>query len=81
MSKDQAIGAMLLGGSILAILVYLYLLMSPWWEIIVKLTLSVVIAAFLLIIAWIGYTLMTTPPPQSLEEIEKETEKEVKDND
>lgn len=80
MSKDQAIGAVLLGASIIAILVYLYLLISPWWEIIVKLTLFVVIAAFLLIVAWIGYTLMTTPPPQSLEEIEKETEEEVKDN-
>jgi predicted DNA-binding transcriptional regulator len=29
------------------------------------------------ILAWIGYTLATTPPPKPIEEIEKEIEKEL----
>jgi predicted DNA-binding transcriptional regulator len=31
------------------------------------------------ILAWIGYTLATTPPPKPIEEVEKELEKELKD--
>jgi predicted DNA-binding transcriptional regulator len=30
------------------------------------------------ILAWIGYTLATTPPPKPIEEIEKEIEEELK---
>jgi len=30
------------------------------------------------ILAWIGYTLATTPPPKPIEEIEKELEEELK---
>jgi predicted DNA-binding transcriptional regulator len=29
------------------------------------------------ILAWIGYTLATTPPPKPIEEIEKEIEKDL----
>jgi len=29
-------------------------------------------------LAWIGYTLATTPPPKPVEEIEKELEEELK---
>lgn len=34
--------------------------------------------AVLFILAWIGYTLATTPPPKPIEEIEKELEQELK---
>jgi predicted DNA-binding transcriptional regulator len=37
----------------------------------------VAVAFVLGIVAWIGYTLATTPPPKPIEEIEKEVEKEV----
>jgi predicted DNA-binding transcriptional regulator len=37
------------------------------------------VAAVGLIVAWIGYTLATTPPPKPIEEIEKEIEKEMKE--
>jgi predicted DNA-binding transcriptional regulator len=38
----------------------------------------VVVAAILTILAWIGYTLATTPPPKPIEEIEKEIGEELK---
>ena len=31
------------------------------------------------ILAWIGYTLITTPPPKPVEEIERELEGELKE--
>ena len=43
-----------------------------------KLTDSIIVIAVLAILAWIGYTLITTPPPKPIEEIEKELEKELK---
>jgi len=31
------------------------------------------------VLAWIGYTLVTTPPPKPIEEVEKELEEELKE--
>ncbi|MGQ9479602.1 MAG: transcriptional regulator [Thermoproteota archaeon] len=77
MSKDQALGALLMVGSIAVLLIYIWLLfLSPWYEIVLKLTALVAVGAVLLIITWIGYTLATTPPPKPIEEIEKEAGKE-----
>jgi len=39
----------------------------------------VAVTAVFAILAWIGYTLATTPPPKPIEEIEKEIEKELKE--
>ncbi|MEM0085391.1 MAG: transcriptional regulator [Candidatus Methanomethylicia archaeon] len=76
MSKDQIIGVLLLLVSIIGIIVYGYLIyMYPM--IITQITLFVAVAAVGLIVAWIGYTLATTPPPKPIEEIEKEIEKEL----
>jgi hypothetical protein len=36
---------------------------------------TVAVAGVFAILAWIGYTLATTPPPKPIEEIEKEIEK------
>ncbi len=81
MNKDQAIGAGLLIGSLAGIAVYVYLLFlaETWVQILVlKLTGLVAVGGVLGILAWIGYTLATTPPPKPIEEIEKELEEELK---
>jgi len=44
---------------------------------VLKLTGFVAVAGVLGILAWIGYTLATTPPPKPIEEIEKELEEEL----
>lgn len=82
MSRDRAIGAGLLIGSIAAIVVYTWLVWFPLWEgldmIVLKLTGTIAVIAVFGILAWIGYTLATTPPPKPIEEIEKEIEEELK---
>jgi len=79
MSKDQAIGVLMLLGSIIALIVYGWaLFLSEWWVIVLKLTGMLAVGAVLVILAWIGYTLATTPPPKPIEEIEKELEEELK---
>lgn len=45
---------------------------------VLKLTGFIAVAVVFGIMAWIGYTLATTPPPKPIEEIEKEIEKELK---
>ena len=78
MNRDQAIGAALMVASIAGIAVYGWLLVSPWSYLILQLTAFVAVAGVLGILAWIGYTLATTPPPKPIEEIEKEIEEELK---
>jgi len=41
----------------------------------------IAVAGVLGILAWIGYTLATTPPPKPIEEIEKELEQESKQSE
>jgi len=48
--------------------------LDPIWAIILPMWLAIVIV--FLILAWIGWTMLTTPPPDPLEELE-ETEEEV----
>jgi len=75
MSKDQALGSMILLVSILGIAVYFYLtFLSPWTILTIQISAFIAVAAILLIIAWIGYTLATTPPSTTLEDLEQETE-------
>ena len=79
MSKDQAIGLLLLIVGVLGIIIYGYLVFrSPWSILILKLTGFIAVAAILAIISWIGYTMATTPPPKPIEELElEETEEET----
>ncbi|RLG59171.1 transcriptional regulator [Candidatus Geothermarchaeota archaeon] len=80
MNKDQILGAGVLIGSILGIIAYFWLIfMSPWSALVIQVTIFAAVAAILGILAWIGYTLATTPPPKPIEEIEKELEKELKE--
>ncbi len=80
MNKDQSIGAVLLLGSIIGVILYFWLVfLSAWWKEILQLTAFVAVGFVLFILGWIGYTLATTPPPKPIEEIEKEIEKETKE--
>lgn len=75
------IGLSLLIVSIVVVIVYGYLLfLSPETisMMLMKLTLFIAVGAVFGILAWIGYTLATTPPPKPIEEIEKEIEEELK---
>jgi len=78
-TRDQLLGALILIASILGILVYGWLVfLTPWSQLVVRVTAFIAIAGVLGILAWIGYTLATTPPPKPIEEIEKELEAELK---
>ena len=79
MYRDQVVGAALAFGSALGIAIYGYLLFLTAYDVLLmKLTAFVTVAGVLGILAWIGYTLATTPPPKPIEEIEKELEEELK---
>ncbi len=49
---------------------------APYFAVAIPMWLAIVLILF--IIAWIGYTMLTTPPPIPLEEIEEEEEKAEK---
>jgi predicted DNA-binding transcriptional regulator len=53
------------------------LFLTEWKLLLIQITLMIAVAAVLGIIAWIGYTLATTPPPKPIEEIEKEIQQEL----
>ena len=76
MNKDNVLGAAILVVSIVVIAVYVWLVFFPPIAgadlLLLKLTGSVAVACVFGILAWIGYTLATTPPPKPIEEIEKE---------
>ena len=79
MSRDQVIGALILAASVIGIVIYGWILFfTEWTMLLLQLTGFVAVAAILGILAWIGYTLATTPPPKPVEEIEKELEEELK---
>lgn len=77
-SRDQLVGWLLLVTSVTIMVVYVYLMFSEFWEILARITLTVGIITIMGILSWIGYTLITTPPPKPIEEIEKEIEEELK---
>ncbi len=79
MSKDQIIGGGLLVISIVVIVLYGYIVFfTEWSTLLLQITGFVAVAGVFGILAWIGYTLATTPPPKPIEEIEKELEEELK---
>jgi hypothetical protein len=47
---------------------------DPYWAVAIPMWLAIILILF--IVAWIGYTMLTTPPPIPLEEIEEEEESE-----
>jgi len=74
-NKDQGLGVVILIASILGILIYGGLVffagfvISVW---VLRITAFIAVAGVFSHTAWIGYTLATTPPPQPIEELEKE---------
>ena len=52
--------------------------MTDYALLILQITGFIAVAGVFGILAWIGYTLATTPPPKPIEEIEKEIEAELK---
>ncbi|MCS7132310.1 MAG: transcriptional regulator [Aigarchaeota archaeon] len=78
MGKDQVIGGLMMAAAIIIIIIYAWILFfTPWALILLEITAFIAVAGVLGIIAWIGYTLATTPPPKPIEEIEKELQKEM----
>ncbi|MGC8969118.1 MAG: transcriptional regulator [Conexivisphaera sp.] len=77
MSRDQCLGVLMLVLGVVVIIVYGWL---DWAYPIrtLQVTAFIIVAAVLGIVAWIGYTLATTPPPKPIAEIEKELEEELK---
>lgn len=75
LNRDRIIGILLMVISIITILAYAWMLFfTPWTVLLMQITLMIAVAGVLGILAWIGYTLATTPPPKPIEEIEKELE-------
>ena len=77
MSKDQTLGGVILIVSVVCIFVYGYLVWIFPLQVL-QITAFLGVTGVLAILAWIGYTLATTPPPQPIEEIEKELQAEAK---
>jgi len=68
MANDRALGSAILAGSVIGIIVYGYLLYR-WPLIILEITAFVAIVVLLGILAWIGYTMATTPPPEPISDM------------
>ena len=68
MANDRAIGAAIFGGSIIGIIVY-GLLIYFFAIIVLEITAFVAVLVLLAILAWIGYTMATTPPPEPITDI------------
>jgi len=75
MSKDQTLGAVILAVSVIGIVVYAALLYL-YALIVLQVTAFVAVAIVLGILAWIGWTMATTPPPAPLEMPETSTASE-----
>ena len=79
MNREQVFGVLILIASVIGIIVYGWILFFTEWTILLlQITGFIAVAGVLGILAWIGYTLATTPPPKPIEEIEKELEGELK---
>jgi len=68
MANDRAVGGGIFAGSVLGIVIYAGLLFYfPLF--ILEITAFIAVALLLGILAWIGYTMATTPPPEPITDI------------
>jgi predicted DNA-binding transcriptional regulator len=80
MARDRVIGAALVIGAIIGIIVYGLLVFADyWWKpnppaggfgvtiLVLQISAFVAVLAVLAILGWIGYVMATTPPPVPLE--------------
>ena len=82
MSNDRILGGAILVGSLAGIAVYFWLLfMSPWAWLTIQVSAIAAVGMVLLIIAWIGYTLATTPPPMPIEDFDFNVEDDSEPED
>ena len=66
--NDRLMGALVLLASLAGLVVYFYLVfLAPWAWLVIQVSAFLAVAAVLVIVAWIGYTLATTPPPEPLD--------------
>ena len=73
MSNDKIIGGLILTFSMLGIILYGWVVFFTEYAIFaLQVTAFIAVAGVLAILAWIGYTLATIPPPKPVEELEKE---------
>ena len=87
--SDKGIGVAMLAGAVIALIIYLLaLFFPPWggiggfaWYIAITIVALIAVGAVCVIIAWVGYTLLTTPAPAppTLEETSTETGEEKKE--
>jgi len=68
MANDRAIGGAIFGGSIVGVVIY-GLLIVYWEPYILEVSAFLAVLVLLGILAWIGYTMATTPPPEPITEI------------
>ncbi|MEM3437437.1 MAG: hypothetical protein QXP55_02725 [Nitrososphaerales archaeon] len=67
LNKDQAIGVLILIASIVGIIIYGWLLFFINTLLVLQISAFIAVLAILGILAWIGYTMATTPPPAPIE--------------
>lgn len=68
MSKDQAIGALMLVGAAAVIILFGWMMLSDdLWKWAISIVASIAVVGVMGIVAWIGYTMATTPPPEPIE--------------
>lgn len=71
--EDKTTGWIILSVSLVGIIIYFYLLfISPWSYLTIKISAFAAVGAVLVIIAWIGYTLASTPPPIPIDDLNLE---------
>ena len=68
MANDRLIGGGIFGGSIIGVIVY-GLLIYLWPIQVLEISAFLAVLVVLGILAWIGYTMATTPPPEPITEI------------
>jgi predicted DNA-binding transcriptional regulator len=60
--RTRVTGLSILGMSIIGFIIYLYLILATQWDILlIKITIIAAVGAIVSVVAWIGYTMTTTP--------------------
>lgn len=67
MANDRTLGGGILAGSIIGIIVY-GVLVYLWPLLVLEVTAFLAVVVLLGILAWIGWTMATTPPPEPITE-------------
>ena len=75
--NDRLMGVLVLLASLAGLVVYFYLVfLAPWALLVIQVSAFLAVAAVLAIMAWIGYTIATTPPPEPIDTSWEESEEE-----